>query len=121
MSDLRDYALSEAGELDVPREVREGTPDRPGKPRHVWTIDLVAPDGVEDDDGHGFFYIVQRVAGTWEPAEDNDYEVVWKQRASWMPPITRMMYAFLDDRGVIVNVHREERHKLNVAKGIARG
>lgn len=87
----------------TPTGVFEGSPERPGKPRHVWTIDNLVVD--TDGDEAGYFYLVQRVAGTWVQVEDpsRPWQVRWEPRESWLPPITRLTRKRLDDSGSIVD------------------
>ena len=94
--------------IDTEVTLFEGSQDRPGKPRYVWTIDSVEPDGAEDENGRGTFYLVQRVAGAWETVEGRDWQVRWVPRPANFPPITRLIYAYLDDSGSIVNVNRRD-------------
>lgn len=86
----------------VEPELREGTPDRPGKPRHVWVTDALTADPHEP----GYFWLVQHVEGSWVKADDNDYQVIWEKRYDDDPTTTRVMYASMDSTGNIKNAHR---------------
>lgn len=81
--------------------IREGTPQKPGRPRHIWVTDVIAPDPHKP----GHLYLSQHVDGTWVEAADNDYEVVWEPREDYEPTITRIMYAYMDEEGNLKNVH----------------
>lgn len=83
--------------------VTEGSPERPGRPRHVWEIEFVTPLQDTNEFGNELFYLGQRVVGAWVQSERADYEVYYVPRSRQLPPIQRLTLSFLDADGSIQN------------------
>lgn len=90
----------------------EGSPERPGRPRHVWEIESVTPVGKANDEDHELFYLVQRVVGAWVKTADDDYTVEYEPRDEDLPPIQRLQLSYLDADGSIQNeLRKNEAHR----------
>lgn len=87
----------------TPPALTEGTPDKPGRPRHVWEIESVTPVSKANKEGHELFYLVQRVVGAWVKTSDDDYTVEYEPRDEDLPPIQRLQLSYLDNDGSIQN------------------
>lgn len=85
----------------------EGSPQRPGRPRHIWVTDVIAPDPHRP----GYLYLSQHVDGTWVEASDyaDSGVVIWEKRFEDDPVITRIAYMSMDEQGNLINVHAKAR------------
>lgn len=79
-----------------------------GKERRIWETTSVAPDPHKP----GYFYATQRLAGEWKQvfgqgAGPGESVLTWFSRQVELPPVTRVLYCTMDERGLMVNVFRD--------------
>ena len=93
--------------LEIEPPLYEGSPEKPGRPRHNWLTRVLTAD--PDNPGH--FWIVQEVEGSWVETDDYDVSgrVMWEKKYEDDPTITRIAYMTMDQQGNLKNAHDRSR------------